>query len=253
MLTLLLITKNSKYTFKTDEILLNELKIATEGFFQVVNDSSYNMDIKFSAPSTDFKNILSLIPVVYQKDFANVQTKGKAVFNGAVKGIMSGKQLPAYNINLDVADGFFKYPDLPAPLKNINLSVKVDNPDGITDHTVVDIPRAHFEMENDPFDFRLLLKNPVSDMWIDAAAKGNLDLSKLSRMVKLEKGTAIKGLMNADVSVKGFVDAVQKQQFDKFSAAGTLALNGFSYVAKDYPDGVSLSRLLMTFNPKMLR
>jgi hypothetical protein len=242
--------KISKYTFKTDEIALNELKIATDGFFQLVNDSTYNMDIRFNAPSTDFKNILSLIPVVYQKDFAKVKTSGKAVFNGAVKGTMSPKQLPAYNINLDVANGFFQYPDLPSPVKNINVSVKVDNPDGVTDHTVVDIPRGHIEMENEPFDFRLLMKNPVSDMWVDAAAKGRLDLSKITRMVKLDQGTLIKGLLNADVSVKGFVDAVQKQQFDKFSAAGTIALNGFSYVAKDYPDGVSLEKLLMTFTPK---
>lgn len=242
--------KTSKYTFKTDEIALNELKIATDGLFQLVNDSTYNMDIKFDAPSTDFKNILSLIPVVYKKDFAKVKTSGKAVFNGAVKGTMGPKQLPAYTVNLNVADGFFQYPDLPSPVKNINIAVKVDNPDGITDHTVVDIPRGHVEMENEPFDFRLLMKNPVSDMWVDAAAKGKLDLSKISRMVKLDKETSIKGLLNADVNVKGLVDAVQKQQFDKFSAAGTIALNGFSYVAKDYPDGVSLQKLLLTFNPK---
>ncbi|RYG01478.1 MAG: AsmA family protein, partial [Chitinophagaceae bacterium] len=41
--------KISKYTFKTDEIKLNELKVSTEGFFQLVNDSTYNMDIKFNA------------------------------------------------------------------------------------------------------------------------------------------------------------------------------------------------------------
>jgi hypothetical protein len=242
--------KNSKYTFKTDEIALNELKIATDGFFQLVNDSTYNMDIRFNAPSTDFKNILSLIPVVYQKDFAKVKTSGKAIFNGAVKGTMSGNKLPAYNVNLDVQNGFFQYPDLPAPVKNINIALKVDNPDGVTDHTVVNIPRAHIEMENEPFDFRLLLKTPVSDMWVDAAAKGKLDLSKIGRMVKLEDGTDIRGLLNADVSVKGFVDAVQKQQFDRFAAAGTVALNNFRYVAKDYPDGVTLNKLLMTFNPK---
>jgi hypothetical protein len=242
--------KISKYTFRTDEIALNELKIATDGFFQLVNDSTYNMDIRFNAPTTDFKNILSLIPVIYQKDFAKVKTSGKAIFNGAVKGTMAPNKIPAYHVNLNIANGFFQYPDLPAPVKNINVDMKVDNPDGVTDHTVVDIPRAHFEMENDPFDFRMLMKTPVSDMWIDAAAKGKLDLSKITRMVKLEKGTDIKGLLNADLSIKGFVDAVQKQQFDRFAAAGTIALNGFSYVAKDYPDGVALQKLLMTFNPK---
>lgn len=242
--------KSSKYSFKTDQITLNELKIAADGFFQLVNDSTYNMDIRFDAPSTDFKNILSLIPVVYQKDFAKIKTSGKAVFNGSVKGAYSPTKLPAYHVNLDVANGFFQYPDLPAPVKNINVKMKVDNPDGVTDHTIVDISNAHFEMENDPFDVRLLLKTPVSDMWVDAAAKGKLDLSKITRMVKLDDGTSIKGLLNADLFLKGFVDAVQKQQFDKFSAAGTLALNGFSYASKDYPDGVALNKLLMTFNPK---
>lgn len=242
--------RTSKYTFKTDQIALNELKIAADGFFQLVNDSSYNMDIRFNAPSTDFKNILSLIPVVYQKDFAKIKTSGKAVFNGSVKGLMAGDKLPAYHINLGVENGFFQYPDLPAPVKNINVQMKVDNADGVTDHTVVDIAKAHFEMENDPFDLRLLVKTPVSNMWVDAAAKGKLNLTNIARMVKLEKGTAIKGLLNADVSLRGFVEAVQKQQFDQFNAAGTVALNGFSYLSKDYPDGVNLNRLLMTFNPR---
>jgi hypothetical protein len=242
--------KTSKYTFKTDNIEVNELRLAADGFFQLLNDSTYNMDIRFNAPSTDFKNILSLIPVVYQKDFAKIKTSGKAVFNGFIKGKYTGSQLPAYNINLDIANGFFQYPDLPAPVKNINIAMKVDNPDGITDHTLVNISRAHFEMENDPFDFNLLLRSPVSDMWIDANAKGRINLGNVSRMVKLDKGTSLKGLLNADISVKGFVDAVQKQQFDKFNASGTVALNGFSYLSKDYPDGVTLDKLLMTFNPK---
>ncbi|MBA4167178.1 MAG: AsmA-like C-terminal region-containing protein, partial [Chitinophagaceae bacterium] len=242
--------KTSKYTFKTDKILVNELQLAAEGFFQLLNDGAYNMDIRFNAPSTDFKNILSLIPVIYQKDFSKIKTSGKAVFNGFVKGKYDANRLPAYNVNLDIANGFFQYPDLPAPVKNINITMKVVNPDGVTDHTVVDISKAHFEMENDPFDLRLLLKSPVSDMWVDANAKGKLNLGNISRMVKLEDGTSLKGLLNADVSLKGFVDAVQKQQFDKFSAAGTIALNGFSYLSKAYPDGVTLDKLMMTFNPK---
>src|SRR5690606_25034429 len=153
-------------------------------------------------------------------------------------------KLPAYLINLDVADGFFQYPDLPAPVKNINIKMKVDNPDGVTDHTVVDIANAHFEMENDPFDLRLLLKTPVSNMWVDMGAKGKIDLSTMTRMVKLEQGTSIKGLLNADLLLKGYIDAVQKQQFDQFNASGTLALNQFFYASADYPDGVALDKLL---------
>jgi AsmA-like C-terminal region len=242
--------KKNKYSFKTDKITLNELKLTSEGFFQLVNDSVYNMDIKYDAPSTDFKNILSLIPAIYQKDFSSIKTSGKALFNGFVKGTYSGKQIPAYNLNLEVKDGFFQYPDLPKPVKNINFSVKVDNPDGITDHTIVNIPQAHIEMDNDPFDFRLLVKNPLSEMYIEGAAKGKLDLSKVAQLVKLEAGTKLSGLINADVSVNGSVAAIKKKQYEKFNAAGTINLDNFFYASKDYPDGVKLNTLVASFNPK---
>ncbi len=208
------------------------------------------MDIKYDAPSTDFKNILSLIPAIYQKDFATVKTSGKALFNGFVKGTYSSKQIPAYNLNLSVKDGFFQYPDLPKPVKNINFSVKVDNPDGVTDHTVVNIPQGHIEMDNDPFDFRLLIKTPVSDMYVDGSAKGKLDLSKVAQLVKLEAGTKLSGLLNADVSVSGNMSAVQKKEYEKFKASGTVNLSNFFYASKDYPDGVKLNTLLASFTPQ---
>jgi len=242
--------KTNKYNFKTDKISLNELKLSSEGFFQLVNDSVYNMDIKYDAPSTDFKNILSLIPAVYQKDFASIKTSGKALFNGFVKGTYSSKQVPAYNLNLAVKDGFFQYPDLPKPVKNINFSATVDNPDGVTDHTVVNIPGAHIELDNEPFDFRLLVKNPVSDMFVDAAAKGKLDLSKVAELVKLEQGVKLAGLLNADVRASGNMSAIQKKQYEKFNAAGTISLNNFLYASKDYPDGIKLNTMLASFTPK---
>jgi len=242
--------KTNTYSFKKADVLLNELKLAAKGFFQMANDGAYNMDISFDAPSTDFKNILSLVPVVYQQDFAKVKTSGKAIFNGFVRGIYNEKQMPAYQLNLDVADGFFQYPDLPKAVKNINLQMKVDNPDGVTDHTVVDIPKAHIEFNNDPFDLRLLVKNPISNMFIDAAAKGRLDLSTVSQFVKLEPGTKLNGQLLADVAVNGLVSAIEKQQYQQFNASGTLNLDNFLYASNDYPDGVKLDKMLLSFNPK---
>ena len=242
--------KTDKYSFKTDQVFVNDLKLNTEGFFQMPDDGSYNMDIKFNAPSTDFKNILSLIPSIYQKDFASIKTSGTAVFNGFVKGIYNETTMPAYAVNLDVKDGFFQYPDLPKPVKNINLAMKINNPDGVTDHTVIDIPRAHIEMDNDPFDFHINLQHPVTDMLLDAGAKGRIDLSKMAQLVKLDKDTKMSGILNADIQLKGAVSAMQKQDFDHFTAAGTVILDHFLYASKDYPDGVKLNSLLASFNPR---
>jgi len=242
--------KTNKYSFKTDKISLNNLKISSEGFFQMVNEEVYNMDIRFDAPSTAFKEILSLIPAVFKKDFASVKASGEAKFNGFVKGLYSSKEIPAYKINLDIKNGFFQYPDLPKPVKNINLAIKVDNPDGVTDHTVINIPTGHIELGNDPLDFRLVVKNPISDPFIDANASGKLDLSSVGDFVKLEAGTKLTGLLNADVDVSGRINAIEKQQYEKFKASGTIDLRKFFYASKDYPDGISLNSLVASLNPK---
>ena len=242
--------KVNKYTFKVDDLSVNDLRLHTEGFFQLVNDSTYDMDIKFNGPSLDFKSILSLIPAMYTKDFAGIKTSGQASLSGFVKGRYDSKHIPAYHVDLEVKNGFFQYPDLPRPVKNINLVVKTDNPDGITDHTVVDIPQGHIEMEETPFDFRLLLKTPVSDPYIDAAAKGRLDLAKITQFVKLEGSTHLAGILNADMHTRGNLSAIQKQQYDKFDAGGTLGLTGFSYASSAYPTPLNLDNLLLTFNPK---
>ncbi|MEI9909299.1 MAG: hypothetical protein WDO71_06350 [Bacteroidota bacterium] len=224
----------SKYSFRTDDVTLNNLKLNAEGFFQLVNDSTYNMDIKFNTPSNEFKDILSLIPGIYKQDFEKIKTSGKAAFNGFVKGTYSPRQMPAYDVNLEVKDGSFQYPDLPKPVKNIQLAMHVTNPDGITDNTVIDISKGHVEMDNEPFDFRLLFKNPETNKYIDAVAKGKLDLANLSKFVKLEGGTKLAGWVWADVFAKGNMSALQNQQGD-FTAGGFLDIKNLFYSSGAFP------------------
>ena len=242
--------KTSKYSFNTDKIQLNGLKLSTKGYVQMPDTNSMNMDISFNTPSNDFKDILSLVPGVYQSNFKDIKTSGKLTLNGAVKGTYSKKQMPAYKVSLGVQDGMFQYPDLPDKVSNIQILLNVDNPDGVTDHTVVDLQKGHIEFGGQPFDMRLLMKSPVTDQWIDASAKGKLDLTQVQKFVKLEAGTKLSGMIAADVSVKGSMAAAQKKQFDKIDAAGTISFTGISYASKDYPDGVMLNSMTLTFTPK---
>lgn len=239
-------TKNSKYSWKTDEIALNGLKLATDGFFQLVNDSTYNMDINFKAPSTDFKSILSLIPAVYTQDFEKIKTSGKTLFNGFIKGTYSSTQIPAYNIDLEIQDGFFQYPDLPKPVQHINLQLKVNNPDGVTDNAVVDIPKAHIEFGADPFDFHVLFQKPITARYIDAAAKGKLNLAAITQFVKLP-GTKLAGTLDADVQAKGSLAVVQKQQPGDFTAKGYVDINNLYYSSKDFPQPIQNTSARINF------
>ena len=238
------------YQFSKATATLNELVINSDGYFQIVNDSTYGMDIKFDAPAVDFKSLISLIPVIYRNNFATIKTSGSAVFNGFVKGQYSPLEMPAYSINLEVKDGFFQYPDLPKPVKNISLSLHAENPDGIMDHTVLDIRKGHFEMDKIPFDFRLLVKNPMSDRYIDGAVKGQLDLSQLVQFVKLETGTKLSGMMDADIAAKGNLAVIQKQVPGEFSAKGFIDIRDLYYSSASFPKPVQhTSARILIDNP----
>ncbi len=240
--------KKGVYSFDGTDIKLNELTIDGKG---VINKlaNGYGMDISFKSPSTDFKNILSLVTPIYQKEFSKVTATGTAIFEGFVKGVYADSVMPAYHLAAEVKDGSFKYTDLPKGVQQINFKVLVDNPDGKTDNTVVDITNGHLAIDNEPFDFRLLVKNPVSNMFVDAAAKGKLDLTQVANYVKLEKGTSIAGLMNADVSIKGNVKEIEQQQYNKFYAAGIVDVNNFKYTSADYPTGVKINTVHADFTP----
>ncbi|MFT3675025.1 MAG: AsmA family protein [Chitinophagaceae bacterium] len=134
---------NSKqtYTFDTEDIALNNLKLTAAGSFGISNDSTYQMDIRFKTPSNDFKDILSMIPAIYKNDFDKIKTTGKAALEGFVKGTYSPQQLPAYDVKLNVEKASFQYPDLPKQVKNINLALQASNSDGAPDNTVINLSK----------------------------------------------------------------------------------------------------------------
>lgn len=237
--------KTRTYTFKTQDIVLNNLKLSADGFIQMENDSTFNMDIKFQSPSNDFKDILSMIPDMYTKEFDKIKTTGKAIFNGYVKGKMTPQQTPAYDVNLEVKDGSFQYPDLPKPVKNIQFSLRALNPDGNPDNAVIDIPYGHLEMDNEPFDFRFIYKNPMTTQLIDVAAKGKLDLSQLTKFIKLESGTKLSGLVWADAFAKGPMKALQNQS-GAFTAGGFFDIKNLFYSANSFPQPIKNGNIKAT-------
>jgi hypothetical protein len=229
--------KTGKYSFKNAALEVNDLKLIADGFMQLVNDSTYAMDIKFDAPSNEFKNILSLVPAIYKTDFDKLKTSGTAGFKGFVKGTYSPTQLPAYAVDLNIKDGFFQYPDLPQPVKNVQVAAQISNADGAMDNTVVDISKGHLEMGNEPFDFKLLFKNPETSQYIDAVVKGKLNLAEVSKFVKLDAGTKLSGLVWADAFAKGNLSALENRK-GPFSAGGFLDIRNLYYASKEVPQPV---------------
>lgn len=241
--------KNFKFTFKQNEIKVNELVLGVDGWLAMPKED-IAMDLKFDAKKNEFKNFISMIPGVYRDGFKELKSSGTMAMNGFVKGTYNEKTMPGFGVNVQVQNGMFQYPDLPMAVKNVTVDLKVNNPDGVPDHTLINLSKLHVEMGSNPFDARLIVKTPVSDADIDAMAKGRIDLVNISKIVPLEKGTTLLGILTADFAAKGRMSAIDQKRYEDFNASGTLKVAGIDYVSNELKDGIKINNGELTFNPK---
>jgi hypothetical protein len=240
--------KQMKFTLGENKIHLNELLLSFVGSLTMPNDTDMVMDFKFNAQESDLKNFLSLIPAMYTSTFKDMQASGKFAFNGTAKGTYSDKSLPAFDVNLLIENGKVKYPGLASAINNIRVKTQVSNPDGVTDHTVVNIPSFHLEFGNVPLDGRLLVKTPASNPFIDMALKGKLDLKQLTAIFPM-KGMTLSGIVDADVKASGNKSSADKGKYQDFKASGHMMASNFNYSGAGVPMPVHIPSAKITFNP----
>lgn len=245
--------KNMKFTFAENNTRLNQLFFQFEGFFTMLKDGGYDMDIKLKTDKTDFKNILSMVPALYAKDFDKIECKGKMALDGFFKGIYKDmNQLPAFALNMQVINGMFKYPSLPKAVTNVNITTKINNKGGNADNTTIDISQFHIELAGNPVDMKLFLSSPISDPAINMNINGSLDLASVKQVYPFEDGQDLNGFFKADITMKGKTSAIQQQRYNEFIAEGFLDLLKLNYKSKDFPQGIELKFARLNFAPQYL-
>ncbi len=239
-----------KFIFRDNEIMLNELIMGMEGFF-AMPDSDIEMDIRFFSKKTDFKTILSLVPVVFMSDFENMEAWGSLTLEGFARGAISDQTMPSAGIDLVIEDAGFSYPDLPKSLDNMHMSMNLFY-DGVDqDRTTLDIHSFHIEMAGNPFDMRMNMRKPMTDMFIDASFTGTIDFTGFSDVIPLE-GVTIRGLLESDIAFTGNVADLESERYDEFQAGGSFRLTAFQYSDSDFPYNVSIPRAFMEFSPRFV-
>ncbi|MBL7980827.1 MAG: AsmA family protein [Flavobacteriales bacterium] len=240
---------NMKFTFKDNEATINQLVLGFDGWLAMPADD-IDMDITWNARKTDFATLLSLVPAEFASDLTGVQMSGKAAFSGFVKGTYNETNMPGFGLVMDVDNGRFKYPDLPAAVENIFVDLKVNSPGGTDmDRMVVDLKRFSLSMAGNPVEARMYLSTPISDPNVDAELKAKLDLASVKQVVPMKED--LKGKLDADVRMKGRMSDVEAQRYEKFTADGELVLQGMSYTSDSMPP-VGISTLQFKFSPRYL-
>ncbi|MDL2266092.1 AsmA family protein [Parabacteroides sp. OttesenSCG-928-G21] len=240
---------NMTFVFENSRLGLNELKAFIEGSFAMVGEEGMDFDLKLNAPDTQFKDILSLVPAMYTDDFKNVKTSGTASLDGYLKGRMEGESYPAFDFKINVDNAMFQYPSLPKSVDNINVNVLVNSKGGSLDNTVVDVSKFSFSLGGNPFAGSVRVTTPMSDPNLRFAANGTLDLGMIKDVYPLEQGTELNGKIVADMSVATAMSSIEKEQYEKVSASGTLKVNDMVYKSPDMAD-VKINDAGLTFTPQ---
>ena len=213
----------NKFTLKENALSLNAIRATIDGWV-ALTEKGMDMDIKLNSNEIKFKEILSLIPAIYAKDFDGLKTEGEATLTAFAKGSMEGDSIvPQFDVDLKVKNAMFRYPSLPAGVDNINIAAKVANPGGAIDATTVNVNPFNFSLAGNPMSMTAMVKTPMSDLDFNVTAKGKLSRTKINILTVYES----KGLEFTSVVVvpDGMSDS------EKYIAY-TRALNDLAVIEK---------------------
>ena len=237
----------SKYTFKENKAKINELPLEFDGFIQMVA-TGQQYDLKFKTPTSSFKNFLGLIPAQYSSNLKDVKTNGDFTVVGFAKGLLSDTNVPKFHIKIASNNASFQYPNLPKSVQKIIIDTKIINETGVMNDTYVNLEKLSFQIDQDVFNAKATIKNVSENALVNAALKGTINLSNLTKAYPIKLDKPLTGILKADVTTAFDMQAVEKSEYARIKNAGTMDLTGFNYT-DEKGKTIKISRALVAFDP----
>lgn len=232
--------KNQTYTVRENEFQIGQLLLSFDGFIKQLGEELM-VDLRFKTNQNEFKDLLAMVPAVYQGDIQKLQSSGTIALEGKIQGPFKDPDYPAFALQMMVNDGMFQHPQAPVPLQNFNMALFVNSPGGPLDNTVIDLSKFHAEIGSEPVDMNLQVKTPISDPHIQAKAKGNVNLQNVNSLIDPKGKAPMQGRVSADVSLAGNLSSIEKNAYEKLKVNGDVSVRDFKYTDPAMPDAITIS------------
>lgn len=227
--------KKKQFTFSNNNLSVNALNLSLDGYIQSM-DSCLMIDLKTTAPNVEVKEILSLVPQLYKRDFKDITANGTTQFNGWIKGLLSTTQIPAFEINASISDGSFKYKSLNQGIDDIDLKLLMSNSEqGDGSKMIISIPSFQCLFANNKIEGSLGITDPFNAMNFNVQTKGLFDLNRIQEIYPLKKDELFSGTIKADLIASGSILELEKNQYQSIRANGQLLFNQVKIKTKDTP------------------
>ena len=242
--------ENNRYTLSDNTLRLNNIALSLDGWVELADDA-VRMDLKANTSRVEFRDILSMIPAFYTRDFKNLTAGGAMTLAAWVKGEMKGERLPAFNVALKVDNGSFKYASLPQGVTGINIDAAVANAGGTADATVADISKFTATFAGNTLGATLHVATPVSDLDFAASAVGKVDLGAIKDVYPLGDSIRLDGKLTVDLKAAARMSDIEKERFEKINAEGSFVLEGMEAEVSGLPE-VKINRAAASITPQAM-
>ncbi|WP_439132182.1 AsmA family protein [Polaribacter sp.] len=243
--------KNSKYSFKENTGFINQLPLQFDGFIQLVEENQlYN--INFKTPTSDFKNLLALLPKQYSGNLNAIKTQGNFDLKGSVKGTLSEKTIPSFDITFSSNNAMFKYDDLPKAVENITIDTKIINKTGNTKDTYINVNNLTFKIDDDVFATNATIENLTTNPKIQLTAKGKMNLANIGKVYPAPMQQELAGILNANVSSSFDMNAIEKGLYQNVKNSGTVSVTDFKYDSKEVANAFYIKKTEIGFTTKSI-
>ncbi len=178
--------------------------------------------------------------------------KGALTIDAVLKGMYNSTTgiFPKTEATIIVKKAMIKTSNYPKPLENVNLGIKFTNTTGLIADSKLLLDDFKFELEGDQFKMTGIIKD-FKDFAYDLKIEGLLDLGKLTKIYPLEK-TTLTGSVESDLSVKGTLSDLEKGNYEKTKANGTLSLKNL-FIKTDYlPKSIEIKSGIIALTPQAI-
>ncbi|EAQ41222.1 AsmA-like C-terminal region-containing protein [Polaribacter sp. MED152] len=244
--------KNTKYTFKENKGFINQLPLEFDGFIQLIDENQL-YDLQFKTPTSDFKNLIALLPQQYSGNLASIKTEGNFDLNGVVKGTLSDETIPTFNILFSSKNAMFKYKDLPKAVNQINIDAKIMNSTGLANDSYVDVNKLTFKIDDDTFAANGNIANLTTNPTVNLNAKGTVNLAKLSQVYPVQLEQELAGIVNANVATSFDMNSIEKGIYKNIKNSGAIIVSDFKYDAADVANPFLISKTALNFNTNTIQ
>ena len=215
--------------FDKSEIKLNDIKIEFIGETTLKDAMTFNMDIHTNAMIID--DLMHLMPEWLKESLlGGMKINGKLLLSSHIEGVYDDEHMPVINADIQLADGYFEMPkELPFPLTGVNTTLHTDL--DLNGKSNVKINSFRARMNNTIVAANGKIDDVLDKMLCNLSIKADVDFDDIKDFMPEEM--LAKGVVKADVNLKGTVDQFSEMELMKTKLSGTLKFKDLDFTYYD--------------------